>query len=56
MKKILVPVELSHNSDALLGYANYMSGLTGAAIHLFHVAQLPDFYVSDLEDYKPYEK
>ncbi len=56
MKKILVPVELSQNSEALLHYANYMSGLTGAAIHLLHVAQLPDFYVSDLEDYKPYEK
>jgi nucleotide-binding universal stress UspA family protein len=56
MKKILVPVELSHNSEALLNYANYMFGLTGAVVHLFHVAQLPDFYVSDLEDYKPYEK
>lgn len=56
MKKILVPVELSHNSDSLLKYANYFSGLMGAKIYLFHTAQLPDFYISDLEDYKPYEK
>jgi nucleotide-binding universal stress UspA family protein len=56
MKKILVPVELTHNSNILLQYANFMSELTGAVIHLFHVAQLPDFYISELEDYKLYEK
>jgi nucleotide-binding universal stress UspA family protein len=56
MKKILIPVELTQNSFAVLKYANYLSGLTGATIHILHIAQLPDFYVSDLEDYKLYEK
>ena len=54
--RILVPIELTENHDALLKYSRGMSECLGAEVYLFHVAQLPDFYITELENYGSYEK
>jgi nucleotide-binding universal stress UspA family protein len=56
MKKILVPVDLSGNSESAVMYAAGIAGLTGAKIYLFHTALLPDFYVSELDDYSVFDR
>jgi|WetSurSiteA1Bulk_404760.scaffolds.fasta_scaffold10021_2 nucleotide-binding universal stress UspA family protein len=49
--KILVPVDLSGNSDSAMRYASKLAAITGAKVYLFHTSILPDFYVTELDDY-----
>ncbi|MCE1165953.1 MAG: universal stress protein [Bacteroidetes bacterium] len=56
MKKILVPVDIPGGTVPAIKYASEYASAKGAAVYLFHAAPLPDFYVSDLEDYSKYEK
>jgi nucleotide-binding universal stress UspA family protein len=54
-KKILVPVDLSGNSESAVIYAAGIARQSGAKVYLFHTALLPDFYVSELDDYNLYD-
>jgi nucleotide-binding universal stress UspA family protein len=56
MKKILVPVDLSGNSEAAVRYASELAKQSGAKVYLFHVALLPEFYVSELDDYNVFDE
>jgi|GEM_PF-6265105 len=56
IKKILVPVDLSGNSESAMLYASELAGATGAKIYLFHVSMYPDFYVTELDDYKRFDR
>jgi len=56
MKKILVPVDLSGNSESAILYASKLANTTCAKIYLFHTAIFPDFYVTELDDYSLYDK
>ncbi|MDD5363324.1 MAG: universal stress protein [Ignavibacteria bacterium] len=56
MKKILVPVDLSGNSEAAVKYAAELAKQSGAKIYLLHVAPIPEFYVLGLDDYVLYKK
>jgi nucleotide-binding universal stress UspA family protein len=51
VKKILVPADLSGNSDSAMRYASELAVITGAKVYLFHTSTLPDFYVTELDDY-----
>jgi len=56
LKKILVPVDLSGNSEPAILYASDLARMKSAKIYLLHIAILPDFYVTDLNDYNLYNK
>ena len=55
-KKILVPVDLSGNSESAIRYAAELSNAPDTKIYLFHSAILPEFYVAELSDYNLYHK
>ena len=56
VKKILVPADLPGNNEATLTYASELAASAGAGVYLFHAAPLPEFYVSELDDYAKFEK
>lgn len=56
MKKILIPVDLSGNTENALVYASELVKNSGASVYLFNAAPLPEFYVSELDDYAKFEK
>lgn len=49
--KILVPVDLSGNFEPQVMYASETARTAGADVYLLYAAQMPDFYVTELEDY-----
>ena len=55
-KNILVPVDLSGNSESAIRYAAELSNAPDTKIYLFHSAVLPEFYVAELSDYNLYHK
>ncbi len=52
---ILIPIDFSSDSNSAVSYASEFPGISTDKIYLFHVAMMPDFYVSELEDYGKYE-
>ncbi len=52
--KILVPVDLSGNFEPQVMYASETARTAGADVYLLYAAQMPDFYVTELEDYGRY--
>ncbi|MFA7361573.1 MAG: universal stress protein [Candidatus Kapaibacterium sp.] len=52
---ILIPVDFSSDYNSAVSYASSLPGISTDKIYLFHVAMMPDFYVSELEDYGKYE-
>lgn len=56
LRKILVPVDLSGNSEPAILYASDLVKTKSAKVYLLHIAILPDFYVTELNDYNLYNK
>ncbi len=52
---ILIPIDFSSDYNSAVSYASELPGISTDKIYLFHVAMMPDFYVSELEDYGKYE-
>ncbi len=52
--KILVPVDLGGNFEPQVMYASEAARAADAGVYLFYSAQMPDFYVTELEDYGKY--
>ena len=51
IKRILVPVDFSANSDLALDYARAMAQRFGAALHLVHVCEMPAMIAAPAEAY-----
>ena len=56
MKKILVPVDLSGNAESAVLYSADLAKTMPAKVYLFHSIILPEFYVTELNDYALYQK
>jgi nucleotide-binding universal stress UspA family protein len=56
MKKILVPVDLSGNAESAVLYSADLAKTMPAKVYLFHSVILPEFYVTELNDYALYQK
>lgn len=56
VKKILVPAGISGDSVPAIQYASDLTERTGAMVYLFHTSILPDFYVTELDDYSSSRK
>lgn len=52
---ILVPIDFPSVYDTAVSYAAELQRINSAKIYLFHAAMMPEFYVSELEDYGKYE-
>ena len=53
--KILVPVDFSVNYSPVATYASELLAIKASKIYLLYVATMPDFYVTELEDYGKYD-
>jgi nucleotide-binding universal stress UspA family protein len=51
IKRILVPVDFSSNSQRALDYAQGLAAKFGAAIHLVHVCEVPSIMTPALDAY-----
>ena len=51
IKRILVPVDFSANSEVALDYARAMARRFGAALHLVHVCEVPEMANGPMEGY-----
>ena len=51
IKRILVPLDFSANSELALDYARAMARRFGAALHLVHVCEVPEMATGPVEGY-----
>ena len=51
IKRILVPLDFSANSDRALSYARGLAKRFGASLHLVHVCEVPNVHVASADGY-----